>query len=163
MPWDRAVQKGPAVSVLHVFSFDPSRPVQQLVRRFFVSMGAAMDQLSLRLFGRLDGPSVAPPHVIDGIRNYREAVRVCWGLRRAKGLTVTDLAREFGFNRQHASDYLNRDDKPGRRDLPAERITAFEEVCGNAVISQWLARRSKLTVLEQLQAGAAEQQGRAAA
>jgi len=80
---------------------------------------------------------------------------MCWGLRRAKGLTAGDLAREFGFNRQHVSDYLNPDDKPTRRSLPGERVALFEEVCGNCFITQWHAARARLTVLEELQAGRA--------
>lgn len=52
------------------------------------------------------------------------------------------------------SDYLNADDKPERRDLPAERIAAFESVMGNSLISQWIALRQELTCLEQMQADA---------
>ena len=36
--------------------------------------------------------------------------------------------------------------------LLAEQIAAFEEVCGNAFITQWLAARQHFTLLEQLQA-----------
>lgn len=111
-----------------------------------------MTQRELELLQRIDGPSVVPSHALTFAKTYREAVRFCWALRRAKGLRVTDLARDFGFNRQHASDYLNADDKPTRRSLPAEQIALFEEVCGNTFVTQWLAARSHLTVLEEMQA-----------
>jgi hypothetical protein len=62
------------------------------------------------------------------------------------------LARDFGFIRQHASDYLNADDKPTRRNLPPEMVQLFEEVCGNCLLSQWFANRARLTVLEEVQA-----------
>lgn len=111
-----------------------------------------MDQLTLPLLGRIDAPSVAPPALLRQAKTYRQAVRLCWALRRAKGLRPADLARDFGFVRQHVSDYLNGDDKPGRRDLPADRVADFEEVCGNVVVTQWLASRQRLTILEEMQA-----------
>lgn len=111
-----------------------------------------MGQIEMPLLQRLQGPAVVPTSMLALASTYRQAVRVCWQLRRAKGLTVTDLAREFGFNRQHASDYLNPDDAPTRRNLPPEQIATFEDVCGNAFITQWLAARQGLTVLEELQA-----------
>ena len=50
----------------------------------------------------------------------------------------------------HVSDYLSDDET--KRELPAKYIKAFEAVCGNSAISQWLAAQSKLTVLEEMQA-----------
>jgi hypothetical protein len=109
-------------------------------------------QRSLSLLGRIDAPAAVPAALICKAKTYREAVRMCWVLRRAKGMTSSDLAREFGFNRQHLSDYLNPDDAPTRRSLPGERVALFEEVCGNCFVSQWHAMRAGLTVLEELQA-----------
>lgn len=109
-------------------------------------------QIPLQLMQRIDGPAIAPAAMLGMARSYREAVRLCWALRRAKGLTPSDLAREFGFVRQHVGDYLNADDKPSRRNLPPDQIALFEEVCGNTCVTQWLAARQKLTVLEQVQA-----------
>jgi len=65
------------------------------------------------------------------------------------------LAAEAGLYASHVSDFLNPDDKPSRRSLPAESIAAFEAVCGNSLVSQWLASRAHLTVLEELQASRA--------
>ncbi len=112
-----------------------------------------MEQLDLRpLLGRLEGASIVPPATLRLARTYRQAVRLCWMLRRATSLKPTDLARDFGFTRQHVSDYLNDDDHPRRRNLPPERIADFENVCGNAAITQWLASRQLLTVVEEIQA-----------
>lgn len=111
-----------------------------------------MGQREMPLLQRLEGPAVVPTSMLGIASSYRQAVRACWQLRRAKGLNASDLAREFGFNRQHASDYLNADDVHTRRSLPPEQIALFEEVCGNTFITQWLAARQRLTVLEELQA-----------
>ena len=109
-------------------------------------------QKQLSLLGRLDGPSVVPTHYIEGVASYRQAVRLCWALRRVHYMTREQAAAEAGLYAKHVSDYLAEDDKPGRRSLPAERVAAFEAVCGNSAISQWIASRSNLTVLEQMQA-----------
>ncbi len=74
---------------------------------------------------------------------------MCWALRRIKGMKPIDAARVGGFTRQHFTDYLHHDDGPKRRSLPAERIHDFEELMGNSAISQWVAMRPRLTVLEQ--------------
>ena len=111
-----------------------------------------MEQRELPLLQRIDGPAVVPHETVAACKTYRQAVRMCWALRRAKGLKVTDLARDFGFVRQHASDYLNADDAQTRRCLPSDMVQLFEEICGNCLISQWHANRARLTVLEEVQA-----------
>lgn len=110
-----------------------------------------MEQPQLRLLGRIDAPSVVPTSALVLIRTYRDAVRLCWALRRAKGLKPTDLG-QYGFTRQHVGDYLNVDDHPLRRSLPGNRIQEFEDLMGNTAITQWLAGKAQLTVLEELQA-----------
>ncbi len=110
-----------------------------------------MEQLHFRLMGRIDAPDVVPPTLLKAAHTYREAVRLCWTLRRAKGLRPADLGRH-GFTRQHVSDYLNDDDLPSRRSLPADRIHDFEDLAGNSAISQWIAGGARLTVLEEMQA-----------
>lgn len=97
-------------------------------------------------------PALVLPRLVRRAGTYRAAVRWCWRLRRPAGLALVDLAKERGFVRQHLSDYLNRDDQPSRRDLPARRIAEFEAACANTFITQWLAARQRLTVLEELQA-----------
>ncbi len=109
----------------------------------------------LALWGRVDGPSIVRPHNVDGCKTYREAVRMCWLLRRVHYMTQRQLAIEAGLRPQLISDYLNPDDRGNRRDLPADRIAAFESICGNTMVTQWLAARARLTVLEEVQAGRA--------
>ena len=111
-----------------------------------------MKQQELALLGRLDGPSVAPSVYVKACKTYRQAVRAAWQLRRVTYMTYVQLAAESNLYHQHVSDYLNPDDKPGRRDLPADKVREFEAVVGNTLVSQWLAANSKLTVLEQMQA-----------
>ena len=111
-----------------------------------------MDILEFPLLGRLDGPSVASEHWVRSAKTYREAVRLAWELRRIKGAKPADMAAAKRFCRQHVGDWLNPDDKPRRRSLPGDCITAFESYVGNTLVSQWLARNSKLTVLEEITA-----------
>jgi hypothetical protein len=111
-----------------------------------------MNQLEFPLMGRLDAPSVAPAQWIKQAKTYREATRLCWQLRRVSRMTKQQLSSEAELYPQHVTDYLHEDDKPSRRDLPADAIARFEAVVGNSLISQWLAAQSKLTVLEELTA-----------
>ena len=109
-------------------------------------------QTHLALMGRIDAPDTVPRSLLASVNSYRQAVRLCWTLRRAKGMKATDLARDFFFNRQHVTDYLTEDDKRTRRSLPAERIKDFEDACGNSAVTQWLAARQRFTLLEEMQA-----------
>lgn len=112
-------------------------------------------QRELPLLARLDGPSVVPTEIIKQIKSYRQACRVAWGLRRVQYMTYRQLAAETGLIYQHVGDYFNPDDKPSRRDLPGDALSAVEAVLGNTVISQWHAWNSNLTVLEEMQASRA--------
>lgn len=102
--------------------------------------------------GRLDGPKAVPRSLVDACKSYRDAVRMAWQLKRVQGMTQSQLACEAGLYAPHVTDYLHKDDKPSRRDLPANKVAEFEAVVGNRVVSQWLASRSNLTVLEAFQA-----------
>jgi hypothetical protein len=137
----------------HALIFRPAQLVSQLVRPLHFSKEAPLEeQLSLPLLQRLDKPAVVPLQYVVRCRTYREAVRTAWELRRRKAMKHCKLAEEARLIAQHVSDYLNPDDKPKRRDLPAPRIADFEAVVGNTLVSQWLAARSSLTVLEEMQA-----------
>lgn len=111
-----------------------------------------MQQQSLPLLGRLDRACVAPTQYVLMCKTYREAVRMCWGLRRVHHMTRRQLAHEAGLRPQFVSDYLHSDDKPTRRSLPADQIAAFEAVVGNTLVTQWVAAQQSLTVLEEMQA-----------
>lgn len=102
------------------------------------------------LFARLDAPSVVPDSYIKCCTSYRDAVRLCWALRRVKKMTTLTLAEQAGIPSNHRSDYLS--DSPEKREMPAKYIRAFEYVCGNTAVSQWVAMNAKLTILEEMQA-----------
>ena len=107
-------------------------------------------QCSLPLLGRLDGPSVAAAEVVATAKTYRDACRLCWQLRRVKGMTKRTAAEVAGLYVSHVSEYLSDDDS--KREMPAKYIPAFESLVGNTVISQWIASQARLTVLEEMQA-----------
>lgn len=109
-------------------------------------------QMALSLLGIVDGPKGVAQSQIKSIASYREAVRACWTHRRSQRMTRATLAEMTGMYAQHISDYLADSDldRKGkeRRDMPAKYIAAFESVCGNTYVSQWVANQSGLTVLE---------------
>jgi hypothetical protein len=113
-----------------------------------------MEQIAMPLLQRITGPAVVPTHLLTRAKTYREAVRMCWALRRVKWTPAT-LSAHYEFTRQHVGDWLNSDDLPHRRSLPGECVQRFEEGMGNTFISQWFAMRASLTVLEEMQAARA--------
>lgn len=104
-------------------------------------------QLHLPMLTVYDGPRLVEPSQISVIQSYRDAVRMCWDLRTRRNLTKRMLASEAGLYPSHVSDYISED--PSKRELPAKHVNAFEVECGNRVISQWLAARAHLTIMEQ--------------
>ena len=93
---------------------------------------------------------VVPGTVIRRLATWRAACRLAWKLRQRKTMTYRQLAEAAGLYPSHVSDYFSVQDKP--RELPARQVDPVERVLGNTVMSQWLAWRSRLTVLEELQA-----------
>ncbi len=114
-----------------------------------------MVQLEFPLLARMNAPAVAHPFYVNQCKTYRQAVRLAWAMRRVHLMTQRQLAAEATLRPQLVSDYLHADDKPYRRDLPGELIAAFETVVGNTLVSQWIAHRSQLTVLEEMTAARA--------
>lgn len=108
-------------------------------------------QAEFPLLARLEGPAVVPAELMRLATTYRQAVRLCWQLRRVRNLTLRQLAAECDLVHQHVGDYLNPDDKPTRRSLPGDAVAAVEAVLGNTAITQWHAARACLTVLEEVQ------------
>lgn len=116
-------------------------------------MKVSDEQLALPLIGGVIERQrlVVPPAVVMGIKSYRHACRLAWKLRVVRNLTRRTLAELTGAYTSHVSDYFSVHEN--RRELPARLIAPVELVLGNTVISQWVAQQSKLTVLEELQAG----------
>lgn len=117
-----------------------------------VPYGGTHMEPELPLIGVMEAPKAVPTAAVLACKTYREAVRACWMRRRVHYMTQRQLAIYAGLRPQLISDYLNPDDAPERRCLPADRIAPFEAVCGNSLVSQWVAARAKLTILEELQA-----------
>jgi hypothetical protein len=151
----RAHQQG--VCVHHALKFSPSKTVGATVfpMNFFYPGRQPVDQKLLPLLGRLEGPSVAPAQIVRTCKTYREAVRLAWAHRRVHGMTLRQLAAEAELPPQHISDYLHPDDRSTRRNLSPEGIARFESVVGNTIVTQWIASRAPLTILEELQASRA--------
>jgi hypothetical protein len=145
----RAYQKGVIFGIRHAFSFVPVQPVTQQVIPLYLFMKALMEQLRLHLLRRHDAPSVVPPSRINQCKTYREAVKLCWELRRVDNMTQATIAEEARLYAPHVSGYLH--DGKGQRDLPGWAIRGFEWACGNTAITQWHNVGARLTVVEEMQ------------
>lgn len=113
-------------------------------------MDHAPEQLPLQMITYYQGPRLVDPKLLLHVRTYREAVRACWEMRTRKHLTQALLAEEVGLYPSHVSDYLSL--RPNKRDLPGASITAFENACGNRLITQWMTHRAGLHLLEEVTA-----------
>jgi hypothetical protein len=151
----RAHQKGDLFRLTLASTFAASQRGTQRGSRFDFSMEAPMEQLEFPLLARVDGAHVVPAYYVKRCKTFREAVHMCWALRRVHLMTHRQLAAEAGLRPQLVSDYLHPDNQAFRRDLPGDRINAFQAVCGNTLVTQWLAMRDALTVLEEMQASRA--------
>lgn len=86
--------------------------------------------------------------------SYRDACWIAWQSRSNPNLHKRSLAELCGLYAPHVTDYfhMSSTDAKGskRRDLPAEKIADVERVLGNRAISQYLARRGLLTLMEEV-------------
>lgn len=129
--------------------FRAVQPVIQLVIRA-KSMNF-INQRELGLFGGVvNSPAFLPAEHIVACASFRAAVRLCWTYRRSRSMTLRTLAELIDVHAPHVTDYLHRDDSPKRRNLPADKVAAFESVCGNRAISQWMMRQSELHIAEEV-------------
>lgn len=146
---ERAHQKGTDFGIRHALSFVPVQRVTQQVIPLHFSSEAPVKQMELALLGRLDAPSIVPPNAVGMCKTYRDAVRLCWQLRRVKSMTQAQLAEQAGLYAPHVSCYLHEWKRS--RDLPGHAVKGFECACGNTAISQWHAAQAQLTVVEEMQ------------
>lgn len=111
-------------------------------------MKALMEQMQLALLGRLDAPSVVDPKLIKQCKTYREAVKLCWELRRVRSMTKAQLAERADLYAPHVTTYLV--DSKRQRDLPGRGVRGFEGACGNTAITQWMNLGAQLAVVEEM-------------
>ncbi|WP_420715643.1 XRE family transcriptional regulator [Cupriavidus sp. D39] len=95
-----------------------------------------------------------PTSLIAQCVTFRDACALAWEYRANEALTKQVLAVVADLYPSHSSDYFHREKhnangKP-RRDLPAEKIADVERALGNRAISQYLARRGMLTLMEEV-------------
>lgn len=95
-----------------------------------------------------------PDNLIARCVTFRDACALAWEYRANQALTKQVLAVHADLYPSHSSDYFHREkhnaNGKARRDLPAEKIADVERVLGNRAISQYLARRGMLTLMEEV-------------
>jgi hypothetical protein len=94
--------------------------------------------------------------VVDGFRSYREAVIHCWtNRRRGKGmvekLDQALCASVIGAYPSHFSRCVNEKSN-APMDLSPNLLPAFEAYTGNRAVTQYLAKITSITCLEEIQA-----------
>ncbi|WP_250481872.1 XRE family transcriptional regulator [Caballeronia sp. NCTM5] len=109
---------------------------------------------ALQRDGVSDAPRFLPDELIAQCGSFRDAVWLAWENRTIRGMTKRTLAEVCGLYAPHVTNMVNAkayDSKGKKRaDLPAEKVDEFERVVGNRAISQWLADRAELTILERM-------------
>lgn len=111
--------------------------------------GSEMER-ELNWRARKSRPALLAGDVIAGCRTYREAVRLGWDLRASQNMTRATLAECIGAYASHVTDYFHKDDAPFRRNLPPELINDFEWAVGNRAVTQYLARKAELTIMDEV-------------
>lgn len=106
-------------------------------------------------FGQqLTPPQFAQKYVIDGFKSYREAVVWCWDNRVRQGagkdMDQAMCANFIGLHTPHMSRCVTPD-SAAPMNLPPDCILDFEAFTGWRAISQYLAARSQLTYMEEVQ------------
>lgn len=98
----------------------------------------------------MNKPVLLDPSVIAEAKTYRQAVRLAWKHRTSQHMTRSALAERIGAYASHITDYFHADDAPGRRCIPPELIDDFEWAVGNRAVTQYLLRKTGLTIMEEV-------------
>jgi hypothetical protein len=98
--------------------------------------------------------NILPNARITECKTFRDACVLAWAHRVLPGLTKQMLAAMADLHPSHVSDYFHPSAThakgSGRRSLPADKIADVERVLGNRAISQYLAHRAGLTIMEEV-------------
>jgi hypothetical protein len=120
----------------------------------------------IRLFQSAERPRPQPPkrtdlvfvpvELVEQCKTYRDACRLAWDWREIENMTKLSLAERADLRHCFVTDYFNAEpkDRKGRRrrELPADKIDAVEEVLGNNAISQYLNRKKGFRIWEEVKA-----------
>ena len=125
----------------------------------------AQQQREMPFFKALAAPKYAPNYVVDSFRDYREAVVWCWENRgNSSGDDEMDqaiAAHLLGINKGLFNRAVKRDSK-APVNLDPNIAPEFEALCGWNAITQWQARKKRVTLLEEMQDMLGQQQERRA-
>ena len=122
----------------------------QCVIQPVISLILTMKQRELPYFGVVPEPRFATDAELALCKSYREAVRLSWELRVSRGMTQATAAERTGLYAPHLSEFLNKDDKPSRRDLPMDKVKNWCYVVGNWVVLQYITRDAQLNIMEEM-------------
>jgi hypothetical protein len=104
-------------------------------------------------YGTLKPPQFAPGRSVEGFESYREAVIWCWENRVNSGagekLDQSLCANQIGLHTPHMSRCVNRFSN-APMNLSPDLVPGFEAFCGWRAVSQYMAKVSQLTFMEQV-------------
>jgi hypothetical protein len=113
-------------------------------------------QKEMPFFLELKQAEFVKDSAVDALKSYREAVIYCWTNRRkgkgmAEKLDQALCASVIGAYPSHFSRCVN-DKSNAPMDLSPNLIPAFEAYTGNRAVTQYLAKITAITCLEEIQA-----------
>ena len=95
----------------------------------------------------------APPVLVDAFATYRDAVVWCWENRPQRGKNEPDdqalFARNAGVHAPHMTRFVSKRTK-APMDLRPDLINEFEAYTGWRGVTQYLAKRSNVTLMEEV-------------
>lgn len=101
----------------------------------------------------LPSAKFAPAEVVDSFGSYRDAVMWCWNNRPSRGKNEPDdqamFARNACLHAPHMSRCVNKRTK-APMDLRPDLIYSLEAYTGWRAITQYLARHSHVTLMEEV-------------
>lgn len=137
----------------------PVQPVtQQVIKRFpmksnYQQAQQPVIQREMPFFMKADNSQFAPASVVDSWANYRDSVIWCWANRPHRGMNEPDdqsmFSRNAGIHAPHMSRFVSNHSK-APMDLRPDLIPCFEAYTGWRGITQYLAKHSNVTLMEEV-------------
>lgn len=110
-------------------------------------------QREMPFFIRLDAAKYAQASIVESFDTYRDAVLWCWENRPHRGKNEPQdqslFASNYGVHAPHMSRFVSRFSK-APMDLHPDLIQAFEGYTGWRAITQYIARKSQVTLMEEV-------------